>query len=140
MSIIAQGVAISELAGYDSALQAGDRGEVRLQVARPLSGEELAGIQRGLEERGVMLTAPVSQSGNMVSIRFAKASPPQGVGAFAITDPMLVSMVYVLAGAAAVVIAWWLIKSTFTAIPWWVWALGGAVAGYMWSRKRGGVR
>ena len=139
MSIIAQGVNISELASYDSALQAGDRGEVRLQVARPLSSAELANIQRGLEERGVTLSAPVSQRGDMVSIRFAKAAPLQGV-AFAIADPVLISVVYGLAGAAALVIAWWLIKSVAGAIPWWVWALGGAVGGYFLSRKRGGYK
>jgi hypothetical protein len=140
MTIKARGTNNNELASYDSALQAGDRGEVRLRVARPLAAEEIANIQRGLEERGVILTSSVSQSGDMVSIRFAKAPSAQGVGALAITDPLLISVVYVLAGAAALVVAWWLIKSTVGAIPWWVWALGGAIAGYVFSRKRGGIR
>lgn len=132
--VYAFGSNIGELPAYESLLNAGERAEVKVNLSRPLLRDELLGIQRSLEERGVILTGPIKQTGAELSIGFIKAPVLEGFGAIA--EPVLTSIAYVLGGAAAFVVGWWLVKSTAQAVPWWVWALGGAVTGYILLRQK----
>ena len=74
--VIAEGTDINELAVYEDLFLEGERGELRLYLAAPLLQDEINALEEQILARGVTLTAPVTQNGAFLSIRFQKAIAP----------------------------------------------------------------
>ena len=109
MELIAEGININELPGYESLLAEGQKGEVRVYLDRTLSVEEIQQIDDSIRAQGVVLTGPVVQVARVLVISFQKALIPLAIIATVVTS------------LVAAVLGWQILK-TISTIPWWTYA------------------
>jgi len=103
---------LSLLPDYEVNFGEGDRGEIRLYLAEPLTQEQVDSIETELCSQGVVLTGPVVQDARVLSIKFEKRIAP------------LLIIGGVVAAVVAGLLGWQIFKTTQMGVPWWLWAVG----------------
>ena len=83
--LLATGTDIQDLALYEYAFAEGEKGELRVQLSDPLFLEEIQALQDDILSQGVVLTCPIKQQGDILTIRFQKAIAPLIIIALAIS-------------------------------------------------------
>ena len=76
MDLVAQGSQLSSLGQYEALLGEGDSGQVNVHLDRPLADYELRAIEQTLLSQGVILTRPIAQDFQILTISFQKAIAP----------------------------------------------------------------
>ena len=113
------GDSLGTLPGYEVYYSEGSRGELRLYLNESLSNDDLLMLENNILGQGVILTSPIEQDANIVSIKFQKAIAPLLIIAGAVT---------LIVGS---LIGWQIFKTTQMGVPLWVWLVGGLALAYI---------
>jgi len=128
MTIIGENLTgnITSLPSYEKYFQEGETGELRLYLSSPISQFDIERLEQDILNQGVVLTAPITQDANILSIKFQKAIAPLVIIAIAAGAVGLV---------ASGLVGWQIFKTTQAGVPLWVWGIGGVALLYLLLRS-----
>lgn len=132
LTLVAESISpnLDDLPGCEDLFGEGERGELHIQISRPVSEDILEGIEQRVLSEGVILTAPIMYDGQNIVVAFEKGFLP------------LLPLALIIGGSLfGSIIGWQLFKQQIRSVvremlPFIL--IGGAAVLYLWLAPKFG--